>query len=349
MLVKQARAAAREWVSEEAGRLPGFAGAFFSGSTNAMAGDAELPATSDVDILVVVDGPDLPRKPGKFLYRGALLEASYLSSAEIHTPEQVLGASQLAWSLRAASLCLDPTGRLAALQGAVAEAYAQRRWVVRRCAHAREKVLRHLAGLSEAEPWPDQVIHWLFGAGVTTHILLVAGLRNPTVRRRYLAVRELLVDYERAGFYPILLEMLGCPQMSRDQVEQHLATLTDVFDAAGAVIKTPFGFATDISPVARPVAIDGSRELIEHGDQREAVFWIAVTYSRCQKVLARDAPAEMREQYLPGYRRMLADLGIASFADLQQRSGQVKALLPRIWQEAEVIMDANPDIEQVTR
>ena len=346
MIVQQARAAARAWVSQEAGRLPGFAGAFFSGSINGMADDAELPATSDVDILIMLDGSDLPRKPGKFLYQGVLIEASYLSSAEIHTPEQVLGASHLAWSLRAASLILDPTGRLAPLQAAVIKEYAQRRWVVRRCAHARDKVLRNLAGLNEAEPLPDQVNHWLFGAGVTTHILLVAGLRNPTVRKRYLTVRQLLVDYGRAGFYPTLLEMLGCAQIQRDQVKQHLAALAEVFDAASAVIKTHFVFAADITPEARPVAIDGSRELIEHGNHREAVFWIAVTYTRCQQVLALDAPLEMQEQYLPGYRRMLADLGIASFADLQQRCQQVKALLPRVWQEAEAILQANPEIEQ---
>jgi hypothetical protein len=58
-----------------------------------------------------------------------------------------------------------------------------------------------------------------------------------------------------------------------------------VFDTAKAVIKTPFSFASDISDAAGPIAIDGSRELIERGLHREAVFWIVVTYSRCQKVL----------------------------------------------------------------
>lgn len=345
MIVREARAAGRAWVDEEAGRLPGFVGAFFSGSTNEMADDVELPATSDVDILVVVDGPALPKKPGKFLYRGALLEASYLRSEEIATPEQVLGTSHLAWSLRAASLISDPVGRLTPLQVAVVRDYAKREWVLRRCAHARDKVLRNLNGLSEAATLPDQVNSWLFGSGVTTHILLVAGLRNPTVRKRYLAVRELLEEVGRATFYPTLLEMLGCARLSRDRVAQHLTTLAGAFDAAGAAITTPFEFAADMGPIARPVAIDGSRELIEQGDHREAVFWIAVTYTRCQKVLAVDAPAEVHDQHLRGYRRMLADLGIASYSDLEQRSDLVKALLPRVWREAEAIMEATPGIE----
>ena len=346
MIVQQARAAAREWVSGEASRIPGFVGAFFSGSINGMEDGADLPATSDVDILMVVDRPDLPRKPGKFLYRGALIDASFLNSAEIQNPEQVLGASHLAWSLRAASLLLDPTGRLAQLQTEVAANYAEYRWVVRRCEHAREKALSHLAGLHEGEPLPDQVNHWLFGAGLTTHILLAAGLRNPTVRKRYLAVRELLAEYGRAGFYPTLMEMLGCAQMGREQVGQHLTALAMAFDAASTVIKTPFVFGADISPTARPVAIEGSRELIEQGSQREAVFWIAVTATRCQQVLAMDAPPEMREKYLPAYRHLLADLGIVSFEDIHRRCEQVRAQLPQVWQEGETIMRLNPEIKE---
>jgi hypothetical protein len=59
------------------------------------------------------------------------------------------------------------------------------------------------------------VTAWLFATGVTTHVLLVAGLKNPTVRQRYVATRELLADYGRVDFYETLLELLGCAQMSR--------------------------------------------------------------------------------------------------------------------------------------
>ncbi len=106
-----------------------------------------------------------------------------------------------------------------------------------------------------------------------------------------------------------------------------------------------FFFASDISDLARPIALDDSRELIERGDHREAIFWIVATYSRCQKVLYHDAPEEVQEQFSPGYRHLLGDLGITSFADLQRRGDQVKGLLPRIWEVAEAIMAANPEIE----
>jgi hypothetical protein len=189
------------------------------------------------------------------------------------------------------------------------------------------------------------VTAWLFATGVTTHVLLVAGLRNPTVRRRYLAARELLADYGRLDFYETLLELLGCAQMSRARVEHHLAALADAFDAAKAVITTAFFFASDISDAARPIAIDGSQELIARGFHREAVFWMVATYSRCQKVLYHDAPAEMQEKFRPGYRHLLGDLGIGSSADLRQRNEQVEECLPRVWEVAEAIMAANRDIE----
>ncbi len=64
------------------------------------------------------------------------------------------------------------------------------------------------------------------------------------------------------------------------------------------------------------MAIDGSEELIQRGYHREAMFWIAVTHSRCQKVL----PRRFSESYLdlPG------DLGIASSAEVRRRCAEIE-------------------------
>jgi hypothetical protein len=63
-------------------------------------------------------------------------------------------------------------------------------------------------------------------------------------------------------------------------------------------------------------------------------------------VLSQDAPVAMQERFEPSYRHLLADLGIASFADLQQRAEQVKGRVPQVWEVAEAIMAANRDIEE---
>ncbi len=344
MIAKHAKSIAEEWVIENASRMPGFCGAFFHGSINWLPDDAILSPTSDVDVILVFAGPNPPDKREKFIYRDVMLEISCLPEALFQSPEQVLGNYHLAGSFRTPGIILDPSGRLTKLQAAVSQEYAKRRWVCKRCEHAREHALRKLSSLDAAAPLHELAMGWIFGAGVMTHILLVAGLRNPTVRRRYAAVRELLADYGHLDFYETLLEMLGCVGMTRARAEHHLTALVDAFDAAKEVVRTPFPFASDISDVARPIAIDGSRQWIESGNHREAIFWIAVTYSRCQMILYHDAP-EMRDRFTPGYRRLLGDLGIHSFADLQRRSEWIRKRLPRVWEVAEAIMAANPEIE----
>lgn len=345
MIVKDAKDAARQWVSQAGGTLPGFQGAFFHGSTSWQPDDADLPATSDVDVIVVLAESSPPVKLGKFRYRDVILDVSSLSSEQLRSPGLVLGQYHLAGSLRTAGIIADPSGRLTELQAGVSKDFAKRPWVHRRCEDARGRVLRHLQAWNEAERWHDQVTAWLFAAGVLTHVLLVAGFRNPTVRRRYVDVRDLLVAYGHADCYEPLLDVLGCAAMCRAAAERHLAALAEAFDAAQAVIRSPFSFASDISDLARPIAIDGSRDLIERGSHREAMFWIVATSSRCQTVLSHDAPAEMRERFVPGYRRLLGDLGIGGPADLRQRTAQVKDYLPRVWTVAEAIMAANPGID----
>lgn len=345
MTVRHAKKVARHWVEEEASRMPGFFGAFYHGSIGWLPDEATFPATSDVDIMVVLSEPP-PVKLGKFIYRDVLLEVSYLRRDQLQLPEQVLGVSHLAGSFRAPSVICDPTGQLSRLQAAVARNYAKRKWVYKRCEHARDKVLRNLAGLNEADQFHDQVSAWLFAAGVTTHILLVAGLGNPTVRRRYVATRRLLAQYDQLDFYESLLVMLGCAQMSLARVEYHLAALTEVFDTTKRVIRTPFFFASDLSDLSRPIAIDGSREMIEAGYHREAVFWIVATYSRCQKVLHHDGSEEMKQSFTPGYRELVGDLGIRSLADLRRRGEEIREGLPQVWRVTEAIIAANPHIRE---
>lgn len=345
MLLAVAKEAARRWVAEEGRKLPGFSGAFFHGSVNQLFEDAPLPASSDLDVMVVLSGPAPAEKLGKFRYQGVLLEVSCLPGEQLGSAEQVLGAYHLAGSFRVPSIILDPSGRLTALQATVAREFARLPWVRRRCDEAREKVLRFLEGLQPENPFHEQVSAWLFAAGVTTHVLLVAGLKNPTVRRRYEAARELLAEYGRLDFHETLLEVLGSAWMTPERVEQHLEALAEAFDTAASVLRTPYRFAADLTPDSRPIVIDGSRESIARGYHREAVFWMVAAYSRCQWVLAHDAPPAVQARHDSGYRRLLADLGIASFADLQQHGEQVREALPQVWQVAEAILAANPEVE----
>lgn len=342
--VGEARAAAARWVAAHARPRPDYRGAYFSGSTVGRPDDAVLPASSDVDVVVVTEGDEAPVKPGKLRHEGVLLEITYAPWAELSDPDTVLGSYHLAGSFRRDTVIDDPTGRLRALHAYVAPRFAERNRVRLRCLDARHRVENRLAALDTSQPFHTQVMAWLFPTGVTTHVPLVAALRNPTVRLRYPAAREVLTAYGHQELYPELLALLGCEGVRARQAGRHLAELTRTFDATVPVARTPFFFSSDLTERARPIAVDGSRELIDRGEHREAVFWIVATFARCHTVLAVDDPA-LHTARLPAFEAAVADLtGITGTADILERREEVTRFLPGLWAVAEDILAANPDI-----
>lgn len=343
MQVAAARAAAAEWVARHAAREPWFIGAYIVGSTATLPGDADLPPASDLDVFIVSAGGEALARPGKFVYGGALLEVTYQAWEGLASAEGVLAHYHLAAGLCEDTILADPTGRLRTVQAEVARRFAEERWVRRRCEDALQRSKAILAGAGAPTAWHDQVTSWLFGNGVMTHVLLVAALRNPTVRLRYFRARDVLVAYGHGDLYPELLGLLGCAGLTPQRAAEHLVALGRTFDAAAAALRTPYRFGSDITPAARPIAIDGSAELIRAGCHRETVFWIAATFARCHAVLALDAP-DTRRDLAPAFEALLTDLGITSRAGLLRRVEAAIQFLPRLWETAEAIMDANPGI-----
>lgn len=343
MKVGAARAVAAEWVVRHASREGGFQGAYFSGSTVGLLDDAELPAASDIDLMIILDRAEPPPKLGKFIYRDVLIEATYLSWGQLASVEKVLTSYHLAGSFRVDTIIADPTGRLHRLQTEVSRRFAGRKWVRRRCENVCQKIEVGLRAIDPSAPFHDQVTSWLFPTGVTAHLLLVAALRNPTVRLRYLAAREVLEEYGQAALYPGLLELLGCAHMAPQRVGEHAGRLAYTFDAAAAAAKTSFFFSTDITTAARPIAIDGSYELIRSGNHREAVFWIVATFARCHKILAADAP-DVQRALAPAFAELMVDLGITAARDLTHRAQDVLNFLPTLWEVVEDILAQNPGI-----
>ncbi|PAK49058.1 hypothetical protein [Paenibacillus sp. 7541] len=345
MNIGSARAAAADWVMRYAAGSPGYVGAYFSGSTVGKPDHDELAPASDIDVVIVTD-EDSPRlKPGKLIHQDALLEVTYMPWESLGTPERVLGSYHLAGSFRVDSLISDPSGRLRRLQSEVSRQFADRTWVVRRCEHVRQRIVDGLRTINPASAWHEQVTSWLFPTGVTTHMLLVAALRNPTVRLRYTAVHDVLKQYGQPDLYEELLQLLGCAQMTPEQASGHLDGLARTFDAAAKVASTPFFFSSDITAAARRVAIDGSQALIQSGSHREAVFWMTATYARCHFILAADAPPEMQQKYLPLFEDLTRDLGLSSSNNLHERAADVLRYLPKLWKITMAIVDANPEVK----
>ena len=290
MLVRDAKALAGQWVLQEAVNLHGFQGAFYHGSVNELADGALYPTSSDLDICVALDSEEVPPKPGKFPYHGVLLEVSYVSWDEVCSPEKVLAQYHLAGSFRGPSIILDPSGKLTQVRRRFRQ-LPQEQWVRKRCQHAMCRILHGLMFDKDAA-LPDQVNAWLFPAGITTHVLLVAGLK--THRPKTVCVRKLLADYGFMHFYPELLDLLGCTYLTPQQVEQGLQLLEVVFDLARKCLIL-HSFASDVSDGARHIAIDGSRDLISTGSHREAVFWIPATCAAATKSSPSRQPRSFSE------------------------------------------------------
>jgi hypothetical protein len=172
---------------QNASREVWFLGAYFSGSTVGISDEAKLSPASDIDIVIVTAQTEPPLKLGKFIFRDTLLEVTYLSWNEFSSVEEILSSYHLAGSFRMDTIIADPTGHLRKLQKQVSRHFAEREWVHRRCENAIQRIENSLRSIDISAPWHDQVTGWLFPTGVTTHVLLVAALRNPTVRLRYLA------------------------------------------------------------------------------------------------------------------------------------------------------------------
>lgn len=95
--------------------------------------------------------------------------------------------------------------------------------------------------------------------------------------------------------------------------------------------------AAGISADARPVAVGGSRDLIDRGLHREAMYWIAVTWARCVTLLRGARPGRVDES---NGRGVLGDIGIASIADARGRAESALAYLPAVEALAVEIIEA---------
>ena len=138
MRIYEAKQIARDWVRLHGSATPGFTGAFVHGSVNWQPDDALLPATSDLDVMLVPRRRSAATQAGQVrVPRRAAGDFLPARDAPCRSPQQVLAEYNLAGSFHTPSVLLDPTGHLTRLQEAVAAEYAQRHWVRSRVANRR--------------------------------------------------------------------------------------------------------------------------------------------------------------------------------------------------------------------
>lgn len=289
-----------------------FSAAIIGGSVGYAEPDALLGPAQDIDCYLIVDGDAPEGKIGKILVQGALLDISWIPwSALENAEDDAFMASLLKYGR-----IIEDDGRLTTLQAKIKRDFLTSETLTERVDSIREKIRTGLAVDSSHLSHPEQVLNWLFPATLVTHYALAISGAPMTVRRRFLAAKYLYLPEN----YEPLLALFSFDTVTRQQAQSWLDFTARLFDATTEIAKKSERFwASDIQPIARHIAIDGSQQLIDEGQHREAVFWIVATSSRCLTVRC-DAKVDSVD-FLREYWHMLRALFMET-AELRQRKSE---------------------------
>lgn len=343
MTTAQVKAIACEWIAKNNSTIPGFFGAFFAGSINWANDDANWPSTSDVDVYVIVEDPASANvHQQKFLYDDVLLEVSFLPRDRFQHAEQILGDYPIACHFSVPSIIVDPTGLLSELQIEVARHYAEKTWIRKRIQAVLDWVSPRIVDMASLTPEFERPFNLFYTITMPAQIVLLGNLLNPTFRKVFMLSHHLLASIQRLPLHEKMLTVLGSVAMENDDVEWLLTECVSAFDYATKIIRTPFFGDFNVHELARPLAIDGSRELIAMGFPRESALWILLIRVLCQKAIEHDAPDDQKIRFSLDYTKFLARFGLSDLNDYKRRAALAQEMLAEVVDAAEVIMDMNP-------
>jgi len=345
--IREAKRIAQDWVETEAASIPNFRGAFLTGSINWKKDDDPFPSVSDVDLKTLVDNddPDSLNEQGLIQqyrsYKGIALETTYSPLQGFSSPETDLADYRYAAHFTVPNILSDPTGELIKIQKTIAEQFARKKWVTKRIDGARGSVQWGLDGLQSGS-FEDRMLALWFATGIAA-IPVQADLRHPTIRKGGIVFLEIMENIGRQDLHESLLKIYGSQSMTRRDVETHLEDLSNTFDRAVEIVRSP-SMGDYINLIARPVVIDGAREMVNDGFHREAMIWIGNMRTICQQTILQDAPDEEQKKYSEHYEKFLAELGLHSMDDFQKRAEGLTLLLEEMMQVAKKIVESNQKI-----
>lgn len=331
----------REWVELHASKLPDFAGAYLWGGITAMAADVPFHLYRDVDVVVVLT-QGAPDDEAEEFYRGLSLEIIPKNLEEHHDVEAVLGNPSAGPNMAATQILADPTGLLEPMRVAVAADYKRRRWIEARCAVEKEWAEKALISMSQAATAQDRMNAVRDILSAFSGLLAVAQLKRPTTRRTLALLRELLEAQGRPDLNEAALTVMGSAHMSRTDVEALLdQTMTD-FDRAVEVIKTPIPYGFAIRDHLRPYYVEGTREMIDEGSHREAMFWVAI-HDVVYLALHHDAPDDEKPIFAAHFQAMCTALGYTSDEVWAERVETATHLAAEIYGIADGLVALHPE------
>jgi len=164
------------------------------------------------------------------------------------------------------------------------------------------------------------------------------------MRKSLVNSRETLVDIGNAELYENILKIVGVCDITEVEVLDYITELTSAYDYALSVIQTRFYGDFDVNPFARPVAIDGSRNLLDAGYHREAMYWVICMRNWVQNVIENDGTEPEKTRFRAAYNHLLSAISIRNLHDLSTTANALREFIPEIMSTAYEIINQHPDI-----
>jgi len=353
MNVERVIALAKQWVDTQGSRMPGFNGAHLAGGILSLPRQDPFPPYLDVDVrLLLADLPaeGTPEAEGRDLaYQGLILECGAAGVARYRSPEAVLADPDLAGNLVVDGILADPLGLLRPLHERVACDYGRREWVRARCVPMKAAVDRMLEAVARAAQPDYQATRsdeqplWLLPstALALSGLLAVSRLERPTYRRSLVLLRHGLAAEGRLDLHEEALRLLGYDRLDRSQVEAYLAACAVAFDLAVAVKDRWVPFDFKLQAHVRPYIVAGAREMIDEGQHREAMFWIASFLIIAHTAIQWCAPQQAGTSQA-AVDTLTADVGLTDPDALHARGPRLRALAAAVIALADGAVDRLP-------
>lgn len=278
-------------------------------------------------------------------YKGVMLEVISIDPKDHQDAETILANPSHGPNMAATQILADPTGVLMRLHRNVASEFGRRRWVEARCQREKDAANKQLAAMPAAStPQARLDSVWAFLSALSG-LLAVAQLKRPTTRRTLALLREMLDAQGRPDLHEAALTLFGSAHMSPEDVQGMLDRSVTAFDRSVEVYRTPTPYGFTIRPHLRPYLSEASQEMIDEGNHREAVFWIAALAGESYLVLQNDAPNSEKPEFAAQLQAMHLALGYSNTSDEEwaQRIVAAMRLAQEIYSIANEIAALNPE------
>lgn len=358
MNVLEAKAVAREWVTENAVEWPGMRAAHLVGGITAMDDNAPFPATKDIDLhLIFASDSAMVQQHGPMpnileaQVSGLAIEAGLKPVSEYQSPATILGNPELAFHFTVDSSLYDPDGWLSGLSREVIPHYADRQWVDARMRHemtGQERAFS-LRALARDMLGPSGELSMLgYSSTFLAGAFSVAALRAPKIGGRvFVTIRDYLDELDRLDLHERLLANFGLAGMSPSQAQGLLEETGQFFDLALLRKVQPHPFDHKLHAHLRPYLVDSCQRMIDEGFHREAAAWMIPFHLAATDILSIDGSSREREWAAQRQARFLEERGFGSPDVRDTRFTEMMLLSQEIFSLCWTLIERNPAIRQM--